>query len=155
MVREVSILFRNDPPENRISVLGIPVPVRVARWFVRLWIFVVVVGSLLPGSAKASLHASQARRTYSGSTKHRLIHFGAFGSSFLVLSILAIGRREQLEAAAEVMTIGCIVEVTQYFVYSHAQVFEWWDVRDDAIGIAVAFLLVQIVGPLNLSGSRS
>ena len=61
-----------------------------------------------------------------------------------MLSLLATGRREELEAAGEVLAVGCIVEVIQYFVYSHRHLFEWWDVRDDAIGIAVAFLLVQI-----------
>jgi hypothetical protein len=81
--------------------------------------------------------------------EHRLIHFVAFGSSFLVLSLLATGRREELETAAEVLAIGCIVELAQYFVYSHRQVFEWWDVRDDAIGIVVAFLLVQIANRVN------
>jgi hypothetical protein len=76
--------------------------------------------------------------------EHRLIHFVAFGSGFLVLSLLATGRREELEAAGEVLAIGCIIELTQYFVYSHRHVFEWGDVRDDAIGIAAAFLLLQI-----------
>jgi len=78
------------------------------------------------------------------STRHRLIHFVAFGSSFLVLSLLAARRREELEAAGKLMSIACIVELSQYFIYSHRQVFEWWDVRDDAIGITVAFVLVQI-----------
>jgi len=88
--------------------------------------------------------------------KHRFIHFIAFGSSFLVLSLLATGRREQLEAAVEIMTIGCIVEIIQFLVYSHRQVFEWWDVRDDAIGIVVGFLLLQIASRVKLAAdSRS
>ena len=53
------------------------------------------------------------------------------------------------------MTIGCIVELIQYFVYSHRHTFEWWDVRDDAVGIAVALLLVQIANRINSAvGSR-
>jgi hypothetical protein len=73
-----------------------------------------------------------------------------------VLSLLAAGWREELEAAGEVLAIGCIVELAQYFVYSHRQVFEWWDVRDDAIGIAAAFLLVQIASQVKLPiASRS
>jgi hypothetical protein len=83
--------------------------------------------------------------------KHRFIHFIAFGSSFLVLSLLAVGRREQLEAAAEIMTIGCVVEIVQFFAYSHRHFFEWWDVRDDAIGIAVGFLLLQIASRVKLA----
>ncbi len=54
------------------------------------------------------------------------------------------------------MTIGCIVELAQYFIYSYRYGFEWWDVRDDAIGIVVTFLLVQIVNRVNSAvGSRS
>jgi hypothetical protein len=54
------------------------------------------------------------------------------------------------------MAVGCIVELTQYFLYPHRHVFEWWDVRDDAIGIAVAFLFVQIASRVSLGvGSRS
>jgi hypothetical protein len=143
----MSLLLRTDSAgSNPLSAVGI-VPRRLARWFALLWISVVIVGSLLPGSAKATLHASERKPTQfgnMGNAKHRLIHFIAFGSSFLVLSLLATGRREQLEAAGEVLAIGCIVELAQYFMYSHRHVFEWWDVRDDAIGIALAFLLVQI-----------
>jgi hypothetical protein len=113
---------------------------------------VVIVGSLLPSSAKTHLHASGTKQAHSINkigVAHRLIHLFAFGSSFFVLAFLANGRREQLQAAAEVMTIGCAVELIQYFVYSHRQVFEWWDIRDDALGIAVAFLLVEIAGRVN------
>jgi len=125
----------------------------------RFWISAVLVGSLLPSSAKVTLHASEGNGTHSKNTvtmKHRFIHFIAFGSSFLVLSLLATGRREQLEAAVEIMTIGCIVEIIQFLVYSHRQVFEWWDVRDDAIGIVVGFLLLQIASRVKLAAdSRS
>jgi hypothetical protein len=49
-----------------------------------------------------------------------------------------------LQAEGEVMAVGCCVELAQYYLYSHRQLFEWWDVRDDAIGIAVAFLFLQM-----------
>ena len=61
-----------------------------------------------------------------------------------MLGLLATSRKEELEAAAEVIAVGCIVELVQYFVYSHGQLFEWWDVRDDTIGVAAAFILVQM-----------
>jgi hypothetical protein len=81
--------------------------------------------------------------------KHRLIHFFAFGSTFLVLSLSAATTRKRLETAGKIMALGCIVEVTQYVVYLHRQNFEWWDLRDDAIGIGTAFLLVQIARQIN------
>jgi hypothetical protein len=126
---------------------------------VRLWISAVIIGSLLPGSAKITLLASDSNHMQSRNavtSKHRLIHFFAFGSSFFLLSLLAAGRREQLEAAGEVMAIGCMVELIQYFAYSHGHAaFEWWDVRDDAIGIVSTFMLVQVASGIHaLIGSR-
>ncbi len=158
IVRSMSILLRNDSPRSTpVSAFGIPP--RIVRWFARLWISAVIVGSLLPGSAKATLRGSESKHIHARSAvslKHRLLHFFAFGSSFFVLSRLAIGRREELQAAGEVMTIGCLVELAQYFIYSYRYGFEWWDVRDDAIGIAVTFLLVQIANRVNSAvGSRS
>ena len=61
-----------------------------------------------------------------------------------MLRVLALGVRDEWEAAGEIMAIGWIIELAQYLVYSHGHMFEWWDVRDDAIGIAGAFLLLQI-----------
>jgi hypothetical protein len=153
------MLFRSDPPGSKpVTILGILVPRRLARWFARVWIAAVIVGSLLPGSAKITLRASEGKPTHAGKAveiKHRFIHFLAFGSSFLVLSVLAKRRKEQLEAAVEVMIIGCIVETIQYFVYSYRHIFEWWDVRDDALGILAAFLLLQVAGRVKSSvGSR-
>jgi hypothetical protein len=148
------LLRPNSNEPIRISALGIVVPGRTVRWFARLWITAVIVGSLLPGSAKVVLHASANKRTHTRAavgTAHRFVHFFAFGSSFLVLSLLANKIREELEAALEILAIGCIVEVVQFFVYDHRQGFEWWDVRDDAIGIAVAFLLLQMARRIMLT----
>lgn len=72
-----------------------------------------------------------------------------------MLSLLANKIREELEAALEILAIGCIVEVVQFFVYDHRQGFEWWDVRDDAIGIAVVFLLLQMARRNLLARSAS
>jgi hypothetical protein len=142
------MLLRADVNGSRpVSAFGIVVPRRIALWIARLWISTVIIGSLLPGSAKVTLHASEGKRARSRNsitTRHRLVHFFAFGSSFLVLSLLTMRTREELEAAAEIMLIGCVVELAQYFVYSHRHVFEWWDVRDDAVGIVAAFVLLQI-----------
>ena len=156
------LLGSGSAGSNPISALGIVLQRRIALWIARVWISAVIVGSLLPGSAKIGLHASEDRRAMhthartAVAIRHRLVHLFAFGSSFLVLSALATRKREQLEAAAEILAIGCIVELTQYFVYSHRLVFEWWDVRDDAIGIALAFLLVQTMNRKKLLiGSRS
>ncbi len=82
--------------------------------------------------------------------------YSAFGSSCFLLCLLAIDRREEWQAAGEVLAIGCIVEVIQDFVFSHGTIFEWWDVRDDAFGILLALLVVQLIrrAPVRGSGLR-
>ena len=45
----------------------------------------------------------------------------------------------------EILAVGFLVELGQYVVYFHSKVFEWWDIRDDAIGITVAFIVVQLI----------
>jgi hypothetical protein len=152
------LLLTDSSGSNPISAFGITVPRRLGRWLAGLWISAVVAGSLLPGTAKVSLHmsesASRQSRRSAGMT-HRWIHFLAFGSTFLVLSLLASGRGETIQAAVEVIAIGCIVEVTQWAVYSHFRVFEWWDIRDDAIGIFMAFLLVPIARRVGIAVSSA
>lgn len=143
----MSTLLRatKTPP---VSILGRTVPIQLARWFVRLWISVVIIGSLLPGKYKEKISPNQPGRAHAqqhGGNNHRIIHLFAFGSSFFLLSFLAADRREQLQAAAEVMALGCIIEVLQDFLYLHGKLFEWWDLRDDAIGIAIALVIVQLM----------
>jgi hypothetical protein len=147
------LLIRTDSSvSSPITGFGILVPRWFAQWLARLWVSIVIVGSLLPGSARVKLHASESTRPqFRYTLTHRLIHFVAFGSSFWVLNFVATKRREQVGAAAEVMAIGCIIELTQYYVYSHLKVFEWWDIRDDAIGVAMAYAFVQIANRIKLA----
>jgi hypothetical protein len=77
--------------------------------------------------------------------RHRLIHVLTFGSAGFLVSLLAWNRREEFQAAGEVLAIGCLVELAQDILYSHGKLFEWWDVRDDAIGIALAFVTIQVI----------
>ncbi len=69
----------------------------------------------------------------------------AFGSSWFFVTVLTRNKWEALGAAGEIMAVGFLVELTQYVAYSHGHVFEWWDIRDDAIGIVVVCLVVQLV----------
>jgi hypothetical protein len=68
-----------------------------------------------------------------------------FGSTCLLVGLLAWNKREELQAAGEVLAIGCLIEVAQDILYSHGKLFEWWDVRDDAIGIALAFVVIRVL----------
>jgi hypothetical protein len=131
-----------------MSVVGHRIPIKLAGWMARLWIAGVVVASLLPGSAKAEFGTPASGRAHAVQhprLEHRLVHVFAFGSSCFLLTLLAMNRREQLQAAGEVLLVGCLVELAQDVMYSHGKIFEWWDVRDDAIGIALAFLAIQLI----------
>jgi len=124
------------------------VPQEWARWFVRLWIIVVVAGSLLPGSAKQWIGASKqetAARTRQTGYRHRLIHILTFGSTYLLLGLLTCNKREELQAAGEVLAIGFLIELAQDVLYSNGKFFEWWDVRDDALGIGLAFVTIRLI----------
>lgn len=77
--------------------------------------------------------------------RHRLVHVLTFGSTCLLVGLLTWNKREELQAAGEVLAIGCLIEVAQDILYSHGKLFEWWDVRDDAIGIALAFVTIRLI----------
>jgi hypothetical protein len=62
-----------------------------------------------------------------------------------LVSLLACDRREELQAAGETMAVGILVELAQDIVYAHGRALEWWDIRDDAIGITVAFVAIQLI----------
>jgi len=57
--------------------------------------------------------------------------------------------REEMAGAVEAVALGCLIEVAQDFIYAHGKTFEWRDVRDDAIGILIAFLVVRIIRSLS------
>jgi hypothetical protein len=131
-----------------ISFFGQIIPLRLAQWIVRFWVAAVIVGSLMPGSGKEKLGLRTAKTAHVVghlTIKHRLIHVLAFGSSCLLASLLARNNREQVEVAGEILGVGFLVELGQCVVYFHGHVFEWWDIRDDAIGITVAFLAGQLI----------
>ena len=134
--------LRTRAPESRIKQI---VPRRLLRRIAAVWIVCLIVGSLLPGSAKVRLGTTYHSSTHHSrivGMKHRVIHFLAFGSTALMLMLLAPSRRHEMRAGVGVMLLGCALEVTQFMIYSIN--FEWWDVRDDCYGIAGAFITFQI-----------
>lgn len=115
--------------------------IRIAPW----WIACLILGSFLPGSVKDTLgttnplsEAAQGR----AAAAHRLVHFVAFGSTALVLMLIAETRAQQVSAALGIAGLGLIMECAQY-VLLNVRYMEWWDVRDDALAACGALLLVQ------------
>ena len=143
----MSTLFRSSESKP-ILIFGRVIPVRQATWIARFWIAAVIAGSLMPSPGKEKLGLRPVKTAHAQrhiASRHRLAHMFAFGSSWFLVSLLAFNNREALEAAGEILAVGFLVELTQFVVYSHGHMFEWWDIRDDAIGIAVTLLAVQLV----------
>jgi VanZ family protein len=99
--------------------------VRVA---ILAWIVLVIVISLQPArpSATAALH--------------REFHWFAFAITAVLFRKLHAGPRPGLQSALAAVLLGAALEVLQ----THLRYpFEWWDVRDDAIGAVAGILLYQ------------
>lgn len=146
--RSMSLLFGRSEA-GPLAIFGHNIPKKAALWLVRLWIAIVIVGSLMPGQYKEKIGASPAQRTRAHSTtvpKHRIIHVLAFGSSCFFLGLLASNRRAQYRSAVEILLLAALIELAQDLIYAHGKMFEWWDLRDDAIGILLAVLVLRLIG---------
>jgi hypothetical protein len=128
------------------SVLPRFLSARALRIFTWVWIACVIVGSLLPGSAKdfiGTTNVERYRAPYDvDGLAHRIWHFGVFGFTAVLLLVQAPNTRRHLYAVLGTFVFGVSLELLQYLVFGG--VFEWWDVRDDAIGVAGAFLLFRV-----------
>ena len=101
-------------------------------WILLLLVAAVVVGSLLPDGLKGALglHGSEAR--------HRLYHFLVFGGTALLGLAIARDLWQRVAVAGSVFALGVALEVAQYVYYDNP--LEWWDIRDDGLGVLVAVL---------------
>ena len=121
--------------------------VRIAPW----WVLCVIIGSFLPGSSKEALGTTNSPAAEAQGrvvTMHRLTHFLTFGSTALLLVLIAETASQQLGAGLAVAALGFLIECTQYALIGLANI-EWWDVRDDALAAIGTLLLAQW---LNLRG---
>lgn len=109
-----------------------------------IWLLVLIVGSLLPYEAKVAMGSRPgypvSPKTRVATLKHRTFHWLSFGSTALLLMLLARGRKEDLLATTATMALGMAIEWTQHVMY-HSRL-EWWDVRDDTYAALAALLLV-------------
>jgi hypothetical protein len=99
-----------------------------------VWIVCLIVLSLQP------LRVPDTRvRNY----KHQIEHVLAFGSTAMLLLVLARNRREVVSAVGGVVLLGIAIEISQYLIYS-LPMLEWWDIREDTIGAALALAAYQM-----------
>jgi hypothetical protein len=68
---------------------------------------------------------------------HQVQHLVIFGATAFVYRALVRGPI----AFCWVAALALFIESAQFFMYHTPDGFEWWDLRDDAIGAAVVLLL--------------
>ena len=72
---------------------------------------------------------------------HRAAHLISFGVAGLMLLVLSDDRRKEWTAALSIIGLALFIETAQHLLYRGT--FEWWDVRDDVIGLVVAAVLTR------------
>ncbi len=77
-----------------------------------------------------------------GSTTHRLEHAAAFGVLGLLLLPLCRNRIQEWMMVLVMLGLAAALELGQHTFFRNVG-FEWWDVRDDAIGLVMAWLVVR------------
>jgi VanZ family protein len=70
-------------------------------------------------------------------------HVIVFCATGLIFLALARDRREEWAAAGKVIALAISIEIAQLLIYRMPFGFEWWDVREDTIGMILAMLLAR------------
>ena len=126
-------------------------PRGILRAIASVWVACLIVGSLLPGSVKEELgttsHEQILHQTRRVTEKHRVVHFLAFGSTCLLLMLMANTALGEMLWTALVVLLGCLIETAQYLIYPIP--FEWWDVLDDFYAAVAMFAAVQVVNRIS------
>jgi hypothetical protein len=131
-----------------------PHPIKtVAKWLAPFWMAAVVIGSFLPGSSKAYLGTKPNPVQHPAEMQHRLAHMLVFGITALLLLLTTSTRKAEIRAAAAAFLLGLSIEIGQV-IFGLSMAFEWWDVRDDFIGVLLVLLLFQ-AACLTLRATRS
>jgi TRAP-type uncharacterized transport system fused permease subunit len=93
------------------------------------------------------------RHPNSSTIVHRVAHIGAFGVLALLLLPLARRPREMWLIVGAIFCVACGMEVLQYHVFHFArqrEPIEWWDIRDNTVGLLLALLAVRFTRLRNL-----
>ncbi len=104
------------------------------QFLATVWIVGLLVVSLQPWRPQGE----------SQSIIHNVGHAASFGTAGLMLFALSRDARQVLAAALTVFCLAVAIETSQHLLYKNP--FEWWDVRDDTIGVAFAWMLIRWTG---------
>jgi hypothetical protein len=113
---------------------------RYFRFVATAWITCLTVVSLQPDRISA---------TRQGTAAHVAAHLFAFGVATILLTITRMTRSGERLGAVSLVVLAAAIEVGQWLMYRGT--FEWWDIRTDTLGIAVAFFLVRAFGVLRFA----
>ena len=117
---------------------------QLLRLLAAVWIAGLVAVSLQPWRPPGE----------SQSIVHNVWHVTFFGAVGVMLCALSRNGRQASTAALGIFCLAVAIETGQHLLYKDP--FEWWDVRDDTIGVAFAWMLIRWTGIksllLNASG---
>ena len=137
MRRNIQSLLRDrlllSTDDLRTPVLG---PLRRAtyRTAALIWAAALLIGSLQP-MRPAHFHFSIA---------HHVAHFVGFGAlAFLATVGFSKASRTAFLPATEALLLGCLIEFLQHL--QNRMPIEWYDVRDDALGVIACAALCYMV----------
>ena len=77
-----------------------------------------------------------------GTQLHRIEHMAAFGVLGLLLLVVCRTRVQEWLAVLAIVCLALALEDGQHLLFKNVT-FEWWDVRDDIIGLLFAWLLIR------------
>jgi hypothetical protein len=98
-----------------------------------LWIILLMAISLQP--------FRPWKTNDSPSPLHRVAHVTTFGVAGLMLLALSRNRPEERRVCLGVVVLAVFIETAQHLIYK--VLFEWWDVREDMIGLLIAVMLIR------------
>jgi hypothetical protein len=127
---------------------------RVARQILPYWIVGIIVLSFLPGRDKRWLGTDPFILHHPVTWQHRSGHFFAFGTMAVLLLLGTTSPSAKTVAAASATFLGITIETGQY-VLGLSPLLEWWDIRDDVVGILFGIALTKLLlGFVEMRGSR-
>lgn len=130
------------------SLLAARVSRQMLIRIIPFWVLCVIVGSFLPGPTKVAIGTTTPVRLEAAhevqGIAHRSIHFAVFGVTAILFLLVARNGGQEILAVFFALGLGTVLEVLQHL--SFGSVLEWWDIRDDAIGVLAAFVLVRGFG---------
>jgi hypothetical protein len=110
------------------------------------WILALIIGSLLPHAAKVAMGTSPPPGqpiTMQIAWTHRLVHYAAFGSTALLLFVIARNARERQAALLATIALGVGIETLQHVIYKSS--FETLDACDDAFAACAVSVTRSLV----------